>query len=231
MMSHKTKILAALDVDTLEEALALADQLEGNVDGFKVGMQLVTRQGPDAVRLLKERGYCVFLDMKFHDIPNTVAGAVRSAASLGADITTVHACGGPEMLRAAAKAAEGTGLLVAAVTVLTSSDAATLNAAGVSSSVEDQVARLARLALESGIPAVVASPKEIGLIREVSQGKLKIITPGVRPSWAAAGDQKRVMTPAEAASAGADWLVIGRPITAASSPREAAFRIRQEMTV
>jgi len=189
-----------------------------------------------AVESLVKLGKEVFLDLKFHDIPNTVAQACRQAAGSGAAIFNVHAAGGPAMLQAAARAtaeeAEKRGLtkpLLIAVTVLTSMNSQELAAVMGEQDLPQTVVRLARLAQEAGLEGVVASPQEIGLIREACGPDFKIICPGVRPEWAAAGDQKRVMTPGEAIRAGADYLVVGRPITQAANPREAAQRVRQEM--
>jgi orotidine-5'-phosphate decarboxylase len=187
-------------------------------------LELFTAEGPSVVKAVQSRGSAVFLDLKFHDIPNTVAHAVKSAAALGVAMTTLHACGGPVMLEAAAKAAEASGnkdLLLLAVTVLTSMDVAQLSAAGITIDPEAQVLRLAGLAAEAGIGGIVCSPREIASVRATFGEKLRLVTPGVRPVWASAGDQKRVMTPAEAVRAGSDWLVIGRPITEAADPKAA----------
>jgi orotidine-5'-phosphate decarboxylase len=187
-------------------------------------LELFTAEGPSVVKAVQSRGSAIFLDLKFHDIPNTVAHAVKSAAALGVAMTTLHACGGPVMLEAAAKAAEASGnkdLLLLAVTVLTSMDLAQLSAAGITIDPEAQVLRLAGLAAEAGIGGIVCSPREIASVRATFGEKLRLVTPGVRPVWASAGDQKRVMTPAEAVRAGSDWLVIGRPITEAADPKAA----------
>jgi orotidine-5'-phosphate decarboxylase len=182
------------------------------------------------VKAVRKRGCDVFLDLKFHDIPNTVAHAVKSAASLGVAMTTLHAVGGPVMMEAAAKAVEGSELLILAVTVLTSMDSSQLSSTGISVEPKEQVLRLAGLASRAGIGGIVCSPLEITAIRETFSDKLRIVTPGVRPTWAAAGDQKRVMTPAEAVKAGSDWLVIGRPITAAENPSEAYAKVVAELS-
>jgi orotidine-5'-phosphate decarboxylase len=185
------------------------------------------------VKAVQSRGSSVFLDLKFHDIPNTVAHAVRSAADLGVSMTTLHASGGPVMLEAAAKAALASGnseLLLLAVTVLTSMDAAQLSSTGIGVDPKEQVLRLAGLASAAGIGGIVCSPLEVSAIRESLGNKLRIVTPGVRPTWAAAGDQKRVMTPSEAVAAGADWLVIGRPITASENPKEAYAKVVAELS-
>ena len=226
------KIIIALDVPDTEGALRLLDSIAGRGEFStlcKIGLELFTAEGPSVVKAVQAHGYSVFLDLKFHDIPNTVAHAVRSAAGLGVSMTTLHACGGPVMLEAAAKAAAGTDLLLLAVTVLTSMDSAQLSATGISIEPEAQVLRLAGLAADAGIGGIVCSPREIAAVRHAYGEKLRLVTPGVRPLWAAVGDQKRVMTPAEAISAGADWLVIGRPITAAANPREAYSRVVAEI--
>lgn len=226
-------ILVALDVPSARDALALADTLRGVVGGYKVGSQLFTAEGPDIVRALTMRGDRVFLDLKFHDIPNTVAGAVASACRLGAWMVNVHASGGAAMMRAAKDAADQAAAagqarpVVIAVTVLTSMDAATLGTIGISRSPLDQVVHLARMAQDAGLDGVVASPLETAAIREACGPDFQIVTPGIRGGDAgeAKNDQSRTMTPGEAVRAGASYLVIGRPITAADAPREAAQRI------
>lgn len=213
-------------------ALRLLDLLGEPPTLVKIGLELFTSQGPSVVKAVMDRGSSVFLDLKFYDIPNTVAHAVKSAADLGVAMTTLHASGGPVMMEAAAKAASASGsndLLLLAVTVLTSMDAAQLTSTGISMEPRDQVIRLAGLASSSGIGGIVCSPLEVTAIRENLGNALRIVTPGVRPTWAAAGDQKRVMTPVEAVKAGSDWLVIGRPITAAESPREAYSKVIAEL--
>lgn len=229
------RILTALDFPDGASAIAMADRLRGAVGGFKVGKQLFTAEGPALVRALVERGDRVFLDLKFHDIPNTVAGAVTSAARLGVWMVNVHASGGRAMMAAARdaadRAAEGgaTRPLVIGVTVLTSLDAAALAETGVADDPARQVVRLATLAREAGLDGVVCSPQEIELVRKACGGDFLIVTPGVRGAGDAKGDQSRTATPEGAVRAGADYLVIGRPITAASDPREAADRIAAEM--
>jgi orotidine-5'-phosphate decarboxylase len=213
----KSKLIVALDVDRFEQAAGLVRELAGVVDTFKVGSQLFTRVGPAIVEFIHEQGKQVFLDLKFHDIPNTVARAVASAAALRVSMLTVHAGGGADMLTAAAKVPNRPAIL--AVTVLTS----------VAGNVEAEVLRYARLAKECGLEGVIASPREIRMLRQAMGEKFLIVTPGIRPSWAAAGDQQRVMTPAEAVAAGADYIVVGRPIIAADPPAEAAARIVAEM--
>ena len=223
------KIIIALDVPDTDGALRFLDSLDAPPSLCKIGLELFTAQGPSVVKAIQARGSRVFLDLKFHDIPNTVAHAVKSAAGLGVAMTTLHASGGPVMLEAAAKAAQGAELLLLAVTVLTSMDSVQLSATGISVEPKDQVLRLATLASSTGIGGIVCSPLEVTAIRGSLGNNLRIVTPGVRPTWAAAGDQKRVMTPSEAVAAGSDWLVIGRPITAAENPKEAYAKVVAEL--
>jgi orotidine-5'-phosphate decarboxylase len=231
-------ILVALDVPSKTDALAVADALRGAVGGYKIGNQLFTAAGPEIVRAFVERGDRVFLDLKFHDIPNTVSGAVASATELGVWMANVHASGGPAMMSAARRAADETAArtgrkapLIVAVTVLTSMDAATLNTLGVSASPLDHVLHLARLSQDAGLDGVVASPQEIAAIRAACGPGFLIVTPGIRGGSATSGpdDQHRTATPAGAIAAGSSYLVIGRPITAASDPRTAALTILDEI--
>jgi orotidine-5'-phosphate decarboxylase len=226
------QLLVALDVDTAAEARALADSLRGAVGGFKIGSRLFTSHGPSVVEQLVARGDRVFLDLKFHDIPNTVAGAVAAAARLGVWMVDVHAAGGAAMMRAATDAARNEAAkrsaappLVIAVTVLTSLSEANLAESGMSGSMNQAVERLARLAQTAGLDGVVASPHEISLIRRSCGTSFQIVTPGIRGAADVRGDQSRTMPAAEALAAGATYLVVGRPIIAAADPRQAAERI------
>jgi len=219
----------ALDVPTDDAALKLIDDLGDAVRFYKVGLQLFTKYGQPFVQRVKATGAKLFLDLKFHDIPNTVQHAVRSACEIGVDMTTIHLCGGGKMIAAAVAGAGTDPALILGVTVLTSSSRETLQEVGVTGAVEDEVLRLAKLGVENGIRGVVASPQEISLLRQIFGKELKIVTPGVRPEWAAANDQQRTLTPHAAIAAGADYLVIGRPISAHANPAEAARRIADEI--
>ncbi|MEO8360402.1 MAG: orotidine-5'-phosphate decarboxylase [Vicinamibacteria bacterium] len=229
-MNPKDRLIVALDVDSKDRALRLVEELGPHVGMFKVGKELFTAEGPDVVRSIVAGGGRVFLDLKFHDIPNTVAKAVGSAAQLGAYFVTLHTGGGRAMLEAAASAlpAEGTQLL--GVTVLTSHTDDTLKETGAAGTVKETVRRLALLARESGLDGVVCSPQEITLIREAVGDDLLIVTPGIRPTGAAKGDQARVTTPLEARKMGCDYIVVGRPITEAASPKDAADAIVDELS-
>jgi len=228
----RNPILAAIDTPDLQHAKELARRLGDSVGGIKLGLEFFNANGPDGVRDVARDNDRLFLDLKFHDIPNTVAGAVRAAVRLRPMILNVHAAGGASMMRAAHEAAEDEAArlgtprpLVIAVTVLTSLDETDLASIGQNGPVGDQVVRLARLARECGLDGVVCSPHEIAALREACGSAFALVVPGVRPAGAAKGDQKRVMTPSEALAAGADWLVIGRPITAAADPAAAARQI------
>lgn len=225
--SAARKIIVALDVATEQEALALMTQLSGEVGAFKIGLQRYTGSGVTLVRAGFLLGP-IFLDLKLHDIPNTVAKAVESADQLGVKMLTIHLSGGAEMIRAAVEARRSEMLLLG-VTVLTSSNEATLQETGVSATVADQVQRLARLGVANGIDGLVASPQEARILRDEFGDKIKIVTPGIRPAGSDAGDQKRTASPREAIDAGADYLVIGRPITAAAQPRTALQSIIAEL--
>jgi orotidine-5'-phosphate decarboxylase len=217
----KNPIIAALDVPDAGRALELAGQLAPAVGAFKIGKELFTAAGPDVVRRVRDLGADVFLDLKFHDIPNTIAKAVASAARLDVQMLTIHASGGTAMMQAALEAA-GDGPLILGVTVLTSMDENDLAEVGVQKSPADQVLHLARLATRAGLKGLVCSPKEIAPLRQALPPETTLVTPGIRPTGTDPADQKRTMTPAEALAAGANWLVIGRPICAAENPRQAA---------
>jgi orotidine-5'-phosphate decarboxylase len=223
-------VIVALDVPNARQALSLVERMDGIIHWFKVGLELYLAEGNGIVDELRSRGYSVFLDLKLHDIPNTVAGAVRSASRAGAQMLTLHAGGGPAMLAAAAEAAaespDSPQLL--AVTVLTSMDAAQLRAVGVSASPAEQALRLAQTGWDSGIRGFVASAEEVSAMRQAFP-EAKLVIPGIRPAGAAVGDQKRVATPAVAIAAGADYLVIGRPIIQAADPAAAAAAILDEI--
>jgi orotidine-5'-phosphate decarboxylase len=226
------RLIVALDVPSAAEALSLADSLAGVCTWVKVGLELFIAAGPVIVADLKACGFSVFLDLKLHDIPNTVAGAVRSAAATGADMLTVHAAGGPAMLASALDAAESSGrpIQLLGVTVLTSMDAVQLASVGVPASSADQVALLARVAIDSGLRGLVCSPREVASLRRILSENIHLVTPGIRPAGSAAQDQKRIATPAQAISDGATYLVVGRPITQAPNPRAAAQAIQLQIT-
>ena len=228
MTKAADKIIVALDVPTKREALDLAEKLGEQIAFFKIGLQLYTAEGPEIVRAVSATGSKVWLDLKVHDIPNTVARAVESAGRVGVQMLTIHLSGGSEMVRAAT-AARVNNMLLLGVTVLTSATEETLREIGIQDKVDDQVLRLAKLGVEAGIDGVVASPLEIKSLRREFGDKIKIVVPGIRPSWSKPGDQKRTMTPREALEAGADYLVIGRPIIAHPDPNEAAAKILQDL--
>lgn len=227
-----TRIVLALNVDTAEEALGWLNRLGTAVDVYKIGIDLFARSGPALVQQFIARKAAVFLDLKFSDIPSVVAKAVSAAAELGVNMLTVHTMGGPKMLEAAAQAAKksSTRPLVLGVTVLTSLDEAALEqVTGRRQPVTERVAALARMARDAGCGGVVSSPNEIAVIRSACGDTLKIVTPGIRMSTDAADDQARTMTPTEAAGAGADYIVVGRPVYAAPDPLAALARIRAEL--
>jgi len=233
MTEPKNRVIVALDVPTLDEASNLARRLAPHVAAVKIGSQLFTVEGPRAVHAMRDLGLRVFLDLKFHDIPNTVAGAVTSARNLGVWMLNVHCSGGTAMMAEAAKAASaaapGGRPLVLGVTVLTSLDEASLQATlGTVRTLREEVQHLARQAQAAGLDGVVASPHEIVDIRQACGPAFLIVTPGVRAADAALNDQRRVMTPGEAIRVGADYVVVGRPILAAKNPAEAAQRIAAE---
>jgi orotidine-5'-phosphate decarboxylase len=235
-MDKRTRIFCALDSADLEGVRALAQSIGGAVDGLKLGLEFFTAQGPGGIREIAQLGLPIFLDVKLHDIPNTVAGAIRSLAPLAPYYLTLHAAGGADMLSAARDSAheEATRLgltppRLLAVTVLTSLDESDLAQQGVAGPARDQVVRLAELAHRAGIDGIVSSPREIAAIRAALGEDFDIVVPGIRPGGGGAQDQKRVMTPGEAASAGASALVIGRPITGAPDPAEAVAQIRAEV--
>ncbi len=236
---HTNELLVALDVNSGTEALQLAAALDGIVAGFKIGSRLFTLEGPQFVRALSARGTRVFLDLKFHDIPNTVAQAVESAVQTGAWMINVHASGGAPMMQAAMKAGRDTAQrlgvpapLLIAVTVLTSMDAETLRQTGVTRPLADHVVELATLARTAGLDGVVASPQETAAIRKACGSDFLIVTPGIRGASAGAdkNDQSRTMGPAEAVRAGASYIVVGRPVIAAPDPRKAAEAIARELS-
>lgn len=236
MNSAKQRLIFALDVDNLEDARNWVAKLQGQVGVFKIGKQLFTRCGPEVVRLVQDGGCDVFLDLKYHDIPNTVAMAGLEAQRLGVRMFNVHALGGFEMMaklvaeidRVCPRGNPDRPILLA-VTILTSSTEETLRRVGIDRPIQVMVPKLARLAKDAGMDGVVASPKEVGLIRDACGDDFLIVTPGVRPAFASQDDQKRVTTPGDALRSGADYLVIGRPISAAADPALAADMILQEM--
>jgi orotidine-5'-phosphate decarboxylase len=229
-LDARDRLAVALDFPSATAALAFVDRLEGRCRWFKVGMELFYAAGSGLIHDLREKGFEVFLDLKLHDIPNTVAGAVRSVTTTGASLLTLHASGGERMMLAAVEAAQASGSpRLLAVTVLTSMDAADLNGTGVASSPRDQAIRLALLAQKCGVAGMVCSPEEV----EVLRGKLDVgnllVVPGIRPAGAPIGDQRRISTPGSAIRDGASMLVVGRPITQAADPAQAAASILAEM--
>lgn len=228
-VNARERLIVALDLPAHSAAVALAEELAGAVSFFKIGLQLYIAGGPEVVRAIAATGAQIFLDLKLHDIPTTVAKAVTAAGELGVQMLTIHLCGGRAMIEAAV-AAKPQNLSLLGVTVLTSSDAETMRQTGVHGTVDDQVLRLARLGGDCWIDGLITSPLEVQTLRAQLPPSIELITPGVRPKWAAANDQKRFTTPREAVALGADRLVIGRPITAHPNPREAVERIVAELT-
>jgi orotidine-5'-phosphate decarboxylase len=226
----RDRLAVALDFPSAESALAMVDRLDGQCRWLKVGMELYYTAGASLVRTLRDRGFEVFLDLKLHDIPNTVAGAVRSVTSTGASLLTIHASGGERMMRAAAEAAAAPGApRLLAVTVLTSMDAADLTHIGITSSPSEQAIRLARLAQWSGLNGMVCSPHELALFRAELDPLTLLVVPGIRPAGADAGDQRRIATPGAAIRDGASMLVVGRPITQAPDPAAATAATLSEI--
>ncbi len=224
------RVIVALDVPSMDAALEIVNRLGDQVSTYKVGHQLMTAAGPRVIAALKSTGKQVFLDLKLHEIPNSVASAVTAAANIGVDMVTLHASGGTAMMRAAVSASEQTtGIKILALTVVTGMTDADLLDIGVGGTVTDQVVRLASLAAAAGVHGVVASPAEVSLLRRVLPPDMWIVTPGVRLADAAADDQARVGTPAQAVAAGASYIVIGRPIVAAVDPLLALQQVRQQM--
>lgn len=236
-MVARDRIAFALDVEDFSSARWWAHTLKGYVGYFKIGPELFISAGPDVVREIKSEGFKCFLDLKFHDIPNTVSGAVRSAVRLGVDIMTIHLLGGRDMIKAAVDSAKKEAMAlsrptpkIVGVTVLTSLDEDDLSDVGINRPLKDEEISLVRLAISCGIDGVVCSPMDIGYIRPFIPGGFVVITPGIRPSWATKGDQARIATPRGAIKEGADLLVIGRPIRDASDPARAIEKIIEEMT-
>ncbi len=237
MSVNRKRILCALDTPDLETATALAASLKGEVAGLKLGLEFFARLGPEGYLAVAACGAPIFLDLKLHDIPHTVAGAVRSLVALRPFMLTVHAQGGEAMMRAAKEAAVEAAdeakiepPLVIGVTVLTSLDTGDLQAIGVPSGSEDQVVRLAGLARRAGLDGVVCSPREVTTLRQSCGENFTLVVPGIRPEGSELGDQKRVLSPRQAVDAGADFLVIGRPITKAPDPHKAVLEINRELT-
>ena len=230
-MSKPTELILALDVETQADALAVLKRIGPDLKWVKVGLQLFTRHGPDIVKRVADCGYKVFLDLKLHDIPNTVSSAVKSLKSLPCELLTIHACGGSEMIRWAVEAAAQTNpdLKLLGVTVLTSMNEAALRETGVARSPQEQVLHLARLGIDNGLPGLVCSPLELPLLRSALGQSPLLVTPGIRPAGSSSDEQKRIMTPAQAAQAGASFIVVGRPILKAENPTQAVRAIQDEI--
>ena len=227
MTNKADKIIVALDVPTSEKALKLVEQLREQIEFFKIGLQLYTAAGPEIVRAVSATGAKVFLDLKLHDIPNTVARAVESASALGVQMLTIHLSGGSEMIRAA-MGARKTKISILGVTVLTSATQQTFDEIGIGEQLDRHVLRLASIGVSAGIDGLVASSFEVPALRAEFGDKIKLVVPGIRPAGSERSDQKRTMTPREAIQAGADYLVIGRPITAHLDPPVAVTKILEE---
>lgn len=231
--SNHSRIIVALDFEREADALSLVERLEPSRCRLKVGKEMFTRSGPQLVEKLVSKGYDVFLDLKFHDIPNTVAGACRSAADLGVWMINVHALGGKRMMVAAREALEKSGNRprLIAVTILTSMGEDDIAQIGLSGTPAENVTRLALLAQEAGLDGVVCSPREVAELRETIKADFNLVTPGIRPAWSEKGDQTRITTPADAIRLGSDYLVIGRPITGAEDPMSALAKIEEELKI
>jgi orotidine-5'-phosphate decarboxylase len=227
-LAPRDRLIVALDFPSQAKALALVSALSGSISIYKIGLQLYTAAGPAIVQAVAATGAKIFLDLKLHDIPNTVAKAVAAAGELGVAMLSVHLSGGSAMLKAAGEA-KPPHLSLLGVTMLTSATQETLGEIGVAAEMPEHVLRLAELGQQTGIDGLITSPREVGLLRQRLGSEIVLVTPGVRPAWAAADDQKRFTTPREAIKNGADYLVIGRPITAAADPRAAVERIVEEL--
>jgi len=228
-LTPRDRLIVALDFSTQKEALRMVEAVGDDITFFKIGLRLYTAAGPEVVRTIAATGAKIFLDLKLHDIPSTVSGAVTAAGQLGVQMLTLHLSGGLKMIEAAL-VARRSDLILLGVTVLTSFDEEALHEIGIASSIEEHVQSLAELGLGKGLDGVIASPHEIQMLRSHFGKNIKIVTPGVRPSWSQADDQKRFMTPREALEADADYLVIGRPITQHKNPREAVRKILDEIS-
>lgn len=228
-LTTKDKIIVALDLPSVDAARTMIKTLGNDVSWYKIGLQLFALGGPAFVKEVKAACAKVFLDLKFHDIPNTVTSAVESACALGVDMLTIHLSGGSEICQAAVRARGSNSTLILGVTVLTSQTEATLSEIGINRSLTQQVISLATLAKAAGVTGLIASPLELKPLRQEFGKSFVIVTPGVRPTWSEAGDQKRFTTPSEAIKLGADYLVIGRPITASPDPKAAFSRIASEL--
>ena len=232
-MNQEARVIVALDFDDADKAMALVDQLDPGACKLKVGKEMFTLFGPEFVKSLIAKGFDIFLDLKFHDIPNTVAKACKAAAEMGVWMVNVHASGGMEMMKAAKNAITGSShpqTKLIAVTVLTSMDQAQLNDVVPEVSPAEQVKKLAQLTADSGLDGVVCSAKEAVMLRETHNDEFLLVTPGIRPAGADVGDQKRVMTPVDAIDAGVSYLVMGRPITQAENPLAALQAVNQSLT-